>query len=59
MVVLNVALFSKWSIVIKLSVMFIDSTHFFVRNSFLKNLYWDSQITKKLSVLKPQRLRNI
>ena len=32
--------------------------HFFIRNSFLRNLYWDSQTAKKLSVLKPQRLRN-
>ena len=32
-------------------------THFFfIRNSFLRNLYWDGQIAKKLSVLKPQRL---
>ena len=33
-------------------------TLFFIRNSFIRNLYWDGQIAKKLSVLKPQRLRN-
>ena len=34
-------------------------THFFsIRNSFVRNLYWDGQIAKKLSVLKPQMLRN-
>ena len=32
---------------------------FFVRNSVIRNLYWDGQITKKLSVLKSQRLRNL
>ena len=32
---------------------------FLIRNSFIRNLYWDSQIAKKLSVLKPQRLRNL
>ena len=31
---------------------------FFIRNSFIRNLYLDGQIAKKLSVLKPQRLRN-
>ena len=25
----------------------------------MRNLYWDGQISKKLSVLKPQRLRNL
>ena len=25
----------------------------------MRNLYWDGQIAKKLSVLKPQRLRNL
>ena len=34
-------------------------THFFIRNSFIRNLYWDGQIAKKLSVLKLQRLRNL
>ena len=33
--------------------------HFFVRNSFIRHLYWDDQIAKKLSVLKTQRLRNL
>ena len=33
--------------------------HFFVRNSFIRHLYWDDKIAKKLSVLKPQRLRNL
>ena len=40
---------SNWSIIYTL---------FFIRNSFVRNLYWDGQIAKKLSVLKPQRLRN-
>ena len=31
--------------------------HFFVRNSFIRHLYWDNPIAKKLSVLKP--LRNL
>ena len=31
---------------------------FFIRNPFIRNLYWDGQIAKKLSVFKPQRLRN-
>ena len=31
-------------------------TLFFTRNSLLRNLYWDNQIAKKLSVFKPQRL---
>ena len=30
---------------------------FFIRHSFIRNLYWDSQMAKKLSVLKPQRLQ--
>ena len=30
-------------------------THFFIRNSLVRNLYWDDQIAKKLLVLKPQR----
>ena len=33
-------------------------SHFFIRNSFIRNLYWDGQIAKKLSVLRPQGLRN-
>ena len=33
-------------------------TRFFIRNSFIRNLCWDGQIAKKLSVFKPQRLRN-
>ena len=33
-------------------------TLFFIRNSFIRNLYWDGQIAKKLSALKPQKLRN-
>ena len=33
-------------------------TLFFIRNSFIRNLYWGGQIAKKLSVLKPQRLKN-
>ena len=33
-------------------------TPFLIRNSFIRNLYWNGQIAKKLSVLKPQRLRN-
>ena len=33
--------------------------HFFISNSFMRNLYWDSQMSKKLLVLKPQRLRNL
>ena len=31
---------------------------FFIRNSFITNLYWEGQIAKKLSLLKPQSLRN-
>ena len=31
---------------------------FLIRNSYIRNFYWDGQIAKKLSVLKPQRLRN-
>ena len=31
--------------------------HFFVRNSLIRHLCWDDQIAKKLSVLKPQRLK--
>ena len=33
--------------------------HFFISNSLMRNLYWDSQMAKKLSVLKPQKLRNL
>ena len=36
-----------------------ESAHFFIRNSFIRNLYWDGQIAKKLSVLMPQRLKNL
>ena len=32
---------------------------FFVRNAFIRNLYWDREITKKLSALKPWRLGNL
>ena len=32
---------------------------FLIRNSFIRNLYWDGQSAKKLSVLKSQRLRNL
>ena len=35
-----------------------DIYTFFIRNSLIRNLYWDGQIDKKHSVLKPQRLRN-
>ena len=35
------------------------SSHFFMRNSFIRNLSWDSQMTKKLSVLKLRRLRKL
>ena len=36
-----------------------SNTHFFfIRNSFIRNLYWDGQIAEKPSVLKSQRLRN-
>ena len=31
---------------------------FLMRNSFMRNLYWEGQIAKKLSVIKVQRLRN-
>ena len=31
----------------------------FIRNSFIRNLHWDGQIAKKLSILKLQRLRNL
>ena len=34
-------------------------TLFVVRNSFIRNLHCDSQMAKKLSVLKPWRLRNL
>ena len=34
-------------------------TLFFVRNSFVRNLNWDGQISNTLSVLKPQRSRNL
>ena len=37
----------------------VDYTLFFIRNSFKRNLCWDGQIAKKLSVLKLQRLRNL
>ena len=30
---------------------------FFIRNSCIRNLYWDGQITNKDSLLKPQRLK--
>ena len=30
----------------------------FIRNSFIRNFYWDGQTAKKLSVLKPQQFRN-
>ena len=32
---------------------------FLMRNSFVRNLHWDSEIAKKLSDLKPQRLRHL
>ena len=32
---------------------------FFQRNCFIRNLYWDSQMAKKLPVLKPCRIRNL
>ena len=34
-------------------------TLLFIRNSFIRNLYWESQMAKELSVLKPRRLRNL
>ena len=33
-------------------------TYLFIINSCIRNLYWDSQMTKTLSVLKPRRLRS-
>ena len=32
-------------------------TFYLIRDLFVRNLYWDVQIAKKPSVLKPQRLR--
>ena len=36
-----------------------DVQTFFVTNSFIENLYFDSQMAKKLSELKPRKLRNL
>ena len=34
-------------------------TLFLIRNAIIRNLYWDSQMAKKCSVLKSRRLRNL
>ena len=34
-------------------------THFFISNSCMRMLYWDSHMAKKFPVLKPQKLRNL
>ena len=34
-------------------------TRFFISSSFVRKLYWDSQMAKKLSVLSPGKLRNL
>ena len=39
-------------------IVFLHYTFFFIRNSFVRNLYWGGQIAKKLSVVMPPRLRN-
>ena len=41
------------------TLIFADVHTFLMRNSFIRNLYWDGQIAKKLSVLKPQRLSQL
>ena len=33
--------------------------HFFYKKLIYKKLYWESQMAKKYSVLKPWRLRNL